>query len=82
MVDRLKGFFDFILTSALLDQLSEYNLGETITHGRRAGSTTKETDHTQVAIPHDPICQLYSSHGGKRRPRRAGSLTGGRPIRS
>ena len=44
LVDELTAFFDFILTSALVDQLSEYNVGKyKITHGRRTGSTTITT---------------------------------------
>jgi hypothetical protein len=41
MVGQLNGFFDFILASALIDQLSEYNVGKyKIVHGRRTGSAT------------------------------------------
>lgn len=40
MVDQLNAFFDFILTSALIDQLREYNTGKyKIAHGRRIGSS-------------------------------------------
>jgi len=41
LVSQLNQFFDFVLTSALLDQLSEYSApGMTIGHGSRAGSKT------------------------------------------
>jgi hypothetical protein len=41
MIAKLNGFFDFILTSPLIDQLSEYNKGTfKIGHGRRTGSVT------------------------------------------
>jgi hypothetical protein len=41
LVSQLNNFFDFILTSALIDQLGEYSSGPyTITHGRLAGSAT------------------------------------------
>ena len=36
---KLNAFFDFILTSALMDQLSEYSVpGQSIGHGRRIGT--------------------------------------------
>ena len=41
LVPELNAFFDFVLTSALIDQLAEYNAGGvTIGHGRRTGSIT------------------------------------------
>jgi hypothetical protein len=41
MIPKLSAFFDFILTSALVDQLSEYNTAALkIGHGRRTGSAT------------------------------------------
>lgn len=41
MIAKLNGFFDVILTSPLIDQLSEYNKGSLkIGHGRRTGSVT------------------------------------------
>jgi hypothetical protein len=41
LAERLNGFFDFVLTSDLIDQLAEYSAGgTTIGHGRRTGSTT------------------------------------------
>jgi len=40
-VPRINQFFDFILTSALLDQLGEYSVpGKQIGHGKRTGTTT------------------------------------------
>jgi hypothetical protein len=40
IASQINRFFDFILTSALIDQLSEYSVaGKTIGHGRRVGST-------------------------------------------
>jgi hypothetical protein len=39
--DKLNGYFDFILTSSLIDQLSEYSVsGMSIGQGRRTGSVT------------------------------------------
>jgi hypothetical protein len=41
LADRLNGFFDFVLTSELIDQLAEYSAGgTTIGHGSRTGATT------------------------------------------
>ena len=41
LVSELDGFFDFVLTSSLLDQLAEYGVpGMAIGHGSRAGSKT------------------------------------------
>ena len=44
LATSLNQFFDFILTSALIDQLSEYNVpGKTIGHGKRIGTVTIPT---------------------------------------
>jgi hypothetical protein len=44
MVSKINQFFDYILTSALIDQLSEYGVpGKAIGHGRRTGTTTVTT---------------------------------------
>ncbi len=44
MAKQLNQFFDFILTSALIDQLGEYNVpGQLIGHGRHIGSVTVTT---------------------------------------
>ena len=41
LAEELNGFFDYILTSALIDQLAEYNTrGQAIGHGSRVGTTT------------------------------------------
>ncbi|HEX3331774.1 MAG TPA: hypothetical protein VHS27_17755 [Gaiellales bacterium] len=41
LADQLNGFFDFVLTSQLIDQLGEYSVsGQTIGHGSRIGTTT------------------------------------------
>jgi hypothetical protein len=40
----LNAFFDFVLTSALIDQLGEYGVpGKKIRHGKRIGTTTIAT---------------------------------------
>jgi hypothetical protein len=44
MVAQLNAFFDFILTSALIDQLGEYSTGKyKIRHGRRTATATITT---------------------------------------
>lgn len=41
LATRLNGFFDWVVTSPLLDQLAEYSAGgTTIGHGTRTGTTT------------------------------------------
>ena len=41
MIPQINAFFDFILTSPLMDQLAEYNTsGTKIGHGRRTGTVT------------------------------------------
>jgi hypothetical protein len=41
LVQQLNGFFDFILTSSLMDLLAEYSVpGKTIGHGQRVGTQT------------------------------------------
>src|SRR6202023_3247766 len=40
LMNNVNGFFDYILTSALIDQLAEYNVGNyKISHGKRTGTT-------------------------------------------
>jgi hypothetical protein len=51
LVNNLNQFFDFILTSVLIDQLAEYNVqgGPTISHGQHVGTitiTTPKPHHT------------------------------------
>src|ERR1700682_1978909 len=45
LVSEINQFFDFILTSALMDQLAEYSVpGSSIGHGSRAGAVILSTD--------------------------------------
>src|SRR5260370_2281637 len=40
LMTHMNDFFDFVLTSKLLDQLAEYNVpGKSIGHGKRTGTT-------------------------------------------
>jgi hypothetical protein len=51
MVGQINQFFDFILTSPLIDQLAEYNVpGHTIGHGRRTGSITITTPSLKHSV--------------------------------
>ena len=59
LVGQLNAFFDFILTSALIDQLAEYNVGtKKITHGRRTGTATIATPAPQSSVTDSAIRQL------------------------
>jgi hypothetical protein len=50
-VDQMNGFFDFVLTSPLLDQLAEYGVsGKAIGHGRRTGTVTITTPGPTLSI--------------------------------
>jgi hypothetical protein len=45
LVQEINQFFDFVLTSALMDQLAEYSVpGSSIGHGSRAGAVILSTD--------------------------------------
>jgi hypothetical protein len=45
LVQEINQFFDFVLTSALMDQLAEYSVpGSSIGHGTRAGAVILSTD--------------------------------------
>src|SRR5262249_31114063 len=51
MVPQINQFFDYILTSPLIDQLAEYNVsGQTIGHGSRVGSVTLTTPHLRHSV--------------------------------
>ena len=51
LIPKLNGFFDFILTSPLMDQLAEYNAGAfKIRHGRRTGSATVTTKSPGTSV--------------------------------
>jgi len=51
LVDRINGFFDTILTSAVIDELAEYNAGGySITHGKRIGTITIATPALRTSV--------------------------------
>jgi hypothetical protein len=59
MIDSLNEFFDYILTSALVDELAEYKASHyKIGHGRRTGSATIKTATPRVSIT-DSAIQIF-----------------------
>jgi hypothetical protein len=56
MATQINQFFDFILTSPLIDQLTEYNVpGRQIGHGRRTGSVTITTPALKHSVSDSAI---------------------------
>jgi hypothetical protein len=66
LIGRLNAFFDFVLTSPLIDQLSEYNAGGyKIAHGRRTGTATITTGLRGTSITDTAIQAFLTQHLGK-----------------
>ncbi len=58
----LNGFFDFIVSSALIDQLTEYSVsGKTIGYGSHVGSTVVTTPAPSTSVADSAIQQMLSS---------------------
>jgi hypothetical protein len=56
LVTNLNSFFDFILTSALLDQLGEYSVpGKNIGHGKRTGTTILTSPAPKTSVQDSAI---------------------------
>jgi hypothetical protein len=56
---QMNQFFDFVLTSSLMDQLSEYSVPEqSIGHGMRTGSVTLTTPEPSASVTDQVIQQL------------------------
>jgi hypothetical protein len=56
LINQLNQFFDFILTSALIDQLAEYSVqGQAIGHGRRTGTITLTTPRLRHSVSDNAI---------------------------
>jgi hypothetical protein len=56
MVQQINGFFDFILTSSLIDQLAEYSMpGQQIGHGSRIGTVTITTPAPHRSVSDNAI---------------------------
>jgi len=59
LVTSMNLFFDYILTSALLDQLGEYSVpGKTIGHGKRTGTITLTSPAPTTSVQDSAIQQL------------------------
>jgi hypothetical protein len=62
MVSNINGFFDYILTSSLIDQLAEYSVsGQTIGHGSRTGTTTITTSDPGSTVADSDIQQMLNN---------------------
>src|SRR6202030_2903693 len=62
-LQSLNGFFDYILTSPLMDQLAEYNApGKTIGHGSRIGTTTLTTTDPGTSVDDSAIQQMLNTN--------------------
>ncbi len=58
LVAQINAFFDFILTSALLDQMKEYSVsGKSIGHGRRTGTVTIATPAPPASVTDGAIAR-------------------------
>lgn len=59
---QMNDFFDFVLTSKLLDQLGEYSVpGKTIGHGSRTGSVTLTTSEPGAKVQDSAIQQMLAA---------------------
>ncbi len=59
ILTQMNQFFDFVVTSSLMDQLSEYSVaGQSIGHGKRTGSITLTTPAAPVSVTDGDIQQL------------------------
>ena len=62
-LQSLNGFFDFILTSPLIDQLAEYSVqGQTIGHGSRVGTITLTTPDPGTSVDDTAIQQMLNTN--------------------
>jgi hypothetical protein len=56
---KINSFFDFILTSPLIDQLAEYSVPQyPITHGKRVGTTTLTTPALRKSVSDSQLQHL------------------------
>ena len=62
-VQSINGFFDYILTSPLIDQMAEYSVqGQTIGHGSRLGTTTLTTSDPGTSVDDSAIQQMLNTN--------------------
>jgi hypothetical protein len=59
LVTNMNSFFDYILTSALMDQLGEYSVpGKNIGHGKRTGTATLTSPTPTTSVQDSAIQQM------------------------
>lgn len=59
LITELNGFFDYILTSALIDQLAEYNVTQyKIGHGKRIGTVTLTSPDVSGSVDDSAIQKM------------------------
>jgi len=59
VIAQLNQFFDFVLTSAMMDQMAEYSVtGQAIGHGKRTGTITVTTPSVPSTV-HDSAIQSF-----------------------
>jgi len=69
LIGQLNGFFDFVLGSALMDQLTEYNVPKyPIKHGRRIGTATLTTPALGTSVTDGAIQAMLREHTAKGKP--------------
>jgi hypothetical protein len=69
LIPQLNGFFDFILISALIDQLTEYNVPKyAIRHGRRIGTATITTPALRTSVTDGAIQAMLQQQTAKGKP--------------
>ena len=62
LATQINGFFDFILTSPLIDQLAEYSVGRyAIGHGKRTGTTTITTPALKTSVSDTAIQHMLQT---------------------
>jgi len=62
MITEVNGFFDYILVSALIDQLAEYNVPSyQIQHGKRIGSITLTSPDVSKSVDDSAIQQMIQA---------------------
>ena len=60
---NINAFFDYILTSSLMDQLAEYSVqGQSIGHGSRVGTVTLTTSDPGTTVDDSAIQQMLNNN--------------------
>jgi hypothetical protein len=69
LIAQINGFFDFILTSGLIDQLNEYNVPKyVIRHGRRTGTATITAPALRTSVTDGAIQSMLQQQTAKGKP--------------